>query len=122
MRHRSAPTIRRGPHKGDQLSVHHIILGAVVSELDNVIANLELRPLRMNESENARVGERQLALAEQLHAAGSGGSAEPTNAACIIAQGVDPQILLRSHHLSPSPVTIFLRPVGISLYLNADNA
>jgi len=70
MRHGRAPTIQRGPYKGDQLSVDHIIPRAVVPELDNVIANLELMPLRVNESKNAKVGERQLALAEKLHAAG----------------------------------------------------
>ena len=38
--------------------------------MDNVIANLELMPLRMNEGKNAKIGERQRALAKQLHAAG----------------------------------------------------
>ena len=70
MRRGQSPTIKRGPYKGDELSVDHIIPRAVVPELDNVIANLELMPLRVNESKNARVGERQLALAEKLHAAG----------------------------------------------------
>ena len=70
MRHGKAATIRRGPYQGDELSVDHIIPRAVVPELDNVIANLELMPLRMNESKNAMVGERQRALAEKLHAAG----------------------------------------------------
>ena len=59
-----------GPYRGDELSVDHIIPRAVVPELDNVIANLELMPLRMNESKNAKVGERQLALADKLRAAG----------------------------------------------------
>lgn len=70
MRHGKAATIRKGPYKGDELSVDHIIPRAVVPELDNVIANLELMPLRMNESKNAKIGVRQLALAEKLHAAG----------------------------------------------------
>lgn len=48
----------------------HIIPRAVCPELDNVIANLELMPLRMNESKNARVGERQLSLAKKFRAAG----------------------------------------------------
>jgi hypothetical protein len=42
---RQAPTIRRGPYKGDQLSVHHIIPRAVAPELDHIIANLELMPV-----------------------------------------------------------------------------
>ena len=70
MRRGKAATVMRGPYKGDQLSVDHIIPRAVVPELDNVIANLELMPLRMNEKKNAKVGERQLSLAEKFHAAG----------------------------------------------------
>jgi hypothetical protein len=70
MRHGRAPTVRRGPYKGDQLSVDHIIPRAVVPELDNVIANLELMPLRMNESKNAKIGQRQRALADKFHEAG----------------------------------------------------
>jgi hypothetical protein len=65
-----SPTVRNGPYKGDQLSVDHIIPRAVVPELDNVIANLELMPLRMNEGKNAAVGDRQRALAGQLFKAG----------------------------------------------------
>jgi hypothetical protein len=57
--------LRKGPYKGDELSVDHIIPRAVVPELDNVIANLELMPLRMNESKNDRVGARQLDLARK---------------------------------------------------------
>ena len=39
-------------------------------EPDSVTANLELMPLRMNQSKNAKVGERQLSLAEKFYAAG----------------------------------------------------
>ena len=70
MRRGQSPTVRRGPYRGDQLSVDHIIPRAVVPELDNVIANLELMPLRMNSGKNAKIGERQRSLAKQLHAAG----------------------------------------------------
>jgi hypothetical protein len=35
-----------------------------------VIANLELLPLRVNESKNSTVGDRQVALARKLKAAG----------------------------------------------------
>jgi hypothetical protein len=41
-----------------------------VPELDNVIANLELMPLRMNESKNNKVGARQRDLAKKFHDAG----------------------------------------------------
>jgi len=62
--------VRKGPYKGDQLSVDHIIPKAVCPELDKVIANLELMPLRMNESKNAKIGERQRSLATKLNEAG----------------------------------------------------
>jgi|SRR6266853_1465642 len=51
------------------LQADHIIPRAVVPELDNVIANLELMPLRMNERKNAKIGSRQKSLAKQFHAA-----------------------------------------------------
>ena len=70
MRKGKAPTVRRGPYKGDQLSVDHIIPRAVCPELDNVIANLELMPLRMNESKNDRVGARQVDLTRKFNKAG----------------------------------------------------
>jgi hypothetical protein len=70
MRRGRAPTIQRGPYAGDELSVDHIIPRTVVPELDNVIANLEVLPLKLNQKKNSKVGERQTALAEKLHAAG----------------------------------------------------
>lgn len=70
MRRGQSPTIRRGPCKGDQLSVDHIIPRAVCPELDNVIANLELMPMRMNAGKRDRIGERQLSFAENLCRAG----------------------------------------------------
>jgi hypothetical protein len=70
MKRGRAPTVTKGPYKGDHLSVDHIIPRAVVPELDNVIANLELMPLRMNESKNDRVGARQVDLARKFNKAG----------------------------------------------------
>ena len=70
MRQGKSPTVKVGPYKGDQLSVDHIIPRAVVPELDNVIANLEFMPLRMNESKNAKITSRQKSLAEQFSKAG----------------------------------------------------
>lgn len=70
MRRGKAPIVRRGPYAGDQLSVDHIIPRAICPELDNVIANLELMPLRMNESKNDKIGARQIDLARKLHSAG----------------------------------------------------
>ena len=69
MRKGKAPTVRRGPYMGDQLSVDHIIPRAVCPELDNVIANLELMPLRMNESKSDRVGARQVDMARKFNKA-----------------------------------------------------
>ena len=70
MRKGQAPTVCRGPYRGENLSVDHIIPRAVVLELDNVIANLELMPLKLNEGKNARIGARQVSLARKLHKAG----------------------------------------------------
>ena len=39
-------------------------------ELDNVIANLEFMPLKMNQSKNDHFGERQISLAMELRDAG----------------------------------------------------
>ncbi len=87
-----------GPYTGDQLSVDHIIPYAVAPQLDsraasesretdhalhdpqgdtsvrregvNVIANLELMPLRMNIGKRDRMTTRQHALAARLRRAG----------------------------------------------------
>jgi hypothetical protein len=50
--------------------VDHIVPRAACHELDNVIANLELMPMRANASKNAKVGSRQVQTAEELHRAG----------------------------------------------------
>ena len=70
MREGRAPTVMKGPYKGDELSVDHIIPLSVVPELDKIIANLELMPLRMNESKHAKMGARQEDLLKKLRAAG----------------------------------------------------
>ena len=70
MRRGKSPTISRGPHKGDELSVDHIVPYAIVPELDNVIANLELMPLKLNKEKNAKMGTRQRDMAKQFCAAG----------------------------------------------------
>ncbi len=70
MRHGKAATVRTGPYAGDQLSVDHVVPRAVCVELDNVIANLELMPQRMNSAKGDRVGERQIQKAEEFHRAG----------------------------------------------------
>lgn len=47
----------------------HIIPRAICPELDNVIAKLELMPMRANASKNAKIGPRQVQKAEELHRA-----------------------------------------------------
>lgn len=70
MRQGKSPTVTLGPYKGEELSVDHIIPKARAPELDRVIANLELLPLRLNQRKSDSVGERQVALARKLHRAG----------------------------------------------------
>ncbi len=70
MRHGQSPTVRLGSCRGDELSVDHIIPLTVAPELDKVIANLELMPLKLNESKNGKVGARQIDLAKKLNRAG----------------------------------------------------
>ena len=70
MKQGKSPTIRAGPSVGDELSVDHIIPFKVAPELDNVIANLELMPLRANERKNDKVFKRQRQLAATFHQAG----------------------------------------------------
>ena len=60
----------KGAGGGQELSVDHIVPRAVVPELDCVIANLELLPLRLNESKNDKMGSRQRSLAVKFHEAG----------------------------------------------------
>ena len=69
MRHGKSPTVRNGSYAGDILSVDHIIPVAVAPELSNTIANLELMPLRLNQSKNDKIGERQRDLLQKFIAA-----------------------------------------------------
>jgi hypothetical protein len=70
MRRGRSPTITLGPYAGDQLSVDHIIPFSLHPELDKVIANLELMPLKMNLKKQDKMGPRQQELAERLQRAG----------------------------------------------------
>lgn len=70
MRRGRSPTVRQGPSAGDIVSVDHIIPVAVVPALSNCIANLELMPLRLNQSKSESIGPKQRELAKKLHAAG----------------------------------------------------
>ena len=66
MRRGRSPTVTRGPCAGDELSVDHIIPFAVRPQLDHLIANLEMMPLRMNRSKGDKISERQRALERKL--------------------------------------------------------
>lgn len=70
MRRGQSPTITLGPYTGDQLSVDHIIPFSVAPQLDHVIANLELMPLRLNICKRDTIGQRQHDLAARLRSAG----------------------------------------------------
>jgi hypothetical protein len=70
MKRGKSPTVMMGPYKDDQLSVDHIIPRAVVPELDNVIANLEFMPMRMNAKKNSKIGDRQRDMANKFYQAG----------------------------------------------------
>jgi len=70
LRRGKAPTITRGPYAGEKLTVDHIIPRAVAPALDKVLANLELMPHSLNIRKGAKVGQRQLDLANKLLAAG----------------------------------------------------
>jgi DNA-binding transcriptional ArsR family regulator len=70
MRQGKSATIQKGPYRGQELSVDHIIPRAVVPELDNVIANLELMPMRLNASKGDKIGDRQRSYAQKLFEAG----------------------------------------------------
>ena len=48
----------------------HIVPHSVAVELDNVIVNLELMPLRMNQSKGDKMGARQRDYAQKFHKAG----------------------------------------------------
>jgi hypothetical protein len=70
MRRGKTADVRKGPYTGDLISVDHIIPVSIAPELDTVIANLELMPLRVNMKKTNKVGARQVSLAKSLHKAG----------------------------------------------------
>ena len=70
MRRGRTPTVRKGPYTGDIVSVDHIVPRAIAPELDNVIANLELMPLRLNEGKGDQIGDRQISMAKAFQDAG----------------------------------------------------
>ncbi len=59
MRRGQSPIVRRGEYFGDKMSVDPILPRAELTDLDNVLANLELMPMRMNSNKSAKLGPRQ---------------------------------------------------------------
>ena len=83
LRRGKAPTIKRGPYAGEKLTVDHIIPRAVAPTLDKVLANLELMPHSLNIRKGAKVGQRQVDLADKLLTAGV---LSPEEQAAIVAR------------------------------------
>ena len=70
MRRGHSPTVKRGQFIGQEMSVDHVLPRAEVPELDNVLANLELMPLKMNMDKSAKLEPRQVEFARRFVAAG----------------------------------------------------
>jgi hypothetical protein len=70
MRRGASPIVKRGPYAGEKLTVDHIIPHTVAPSLDLVLANLELMPHSLNLRKGAKIGQRQIDLANKLQAAG----------------------------------------------------
>ena len=70
MRRGASPIVKRGPYAGERLTVDHIIPRAVTPSLDLVLANLELMPHSLDIRKGAKIGQRQIDLANKLQAAG----------------------------------------------------
>jgi hypothetical protein len=70
LRRGSSPTVKFGPYSGEKLTVDHIIPRAVSPSLDLVLANLELMPHSLNLRKGAKIGQRQVDLANKLLQAG----------------------------------------------------
>jgi hypothetical protein len=70
MRRGASPIVKRGPYTGERLTVDHIIPRAVTPSLDLVLANLELMPHSLNIRKGAKIGQRQVDLANKLLTAG----------------------------------------------------
>lgn len=70
MRRGHAPSIHKGQFYGDEMSVDHVLPRAIVPQLDNVLANLELMPGQMNRGKSDKLEARQVAFAHRFVAAG----------------------------------------------------
>ena len=62
---RNAPKITKGAYAVDIARVDHLISRSVATGLDERLYNLEFMPNRMNTSKGVRIGQRQVALANE---------------------------------------------------------
>lgn len=60
MKRGRSPVVQRGPYRGELAEVDHIVPIALVPQLGNEIANLELMPRTLNRRKGAKLGQRQL--------------------------------------------------------------
>lgn len=70
LRRGRAPTITKGPYTGELATGDHIIPRSVCEELDNCLFNLEFMPETLNRKKAAKVGQRQIQLANRWHKLG----------------------------------------------------
>ena len=70
LRKGNAPTITKGPYKGEIVTGDHIIPRSIAPELDLKLYNLEFMPLTLNQRKSAKVGQRQLDLAKRWNKSG----------------------------------------------------
>lgn len=70
MKRGRSPQITRGPYAGEIAEVDHVVPIAVVPELGNEMANLEMMPRTLNRRKGAKIGQRQMDYARRFMEAG----------------------------------------------------
>lgn len=70
LRRGKAPTITKGPYKGQLATGDHIIPRSIAPELDNALFNLEFLPATLNQRKSNKVTQRQAQLAGRWHKMG----------------------------------------------------
>ena len=70
MKRGRSPQITRGPYAGQPAEIDHVVPIAVLPELGNEMANLEMMPRTLNRRKGAKVGQRQMDYARRFMEAG----------------------------------------------------
>ncbi len=70
LRNGKAGVVTQGPYARSKVEIDHIVPYSLAPEVGNELANLEMMPQPLNRSKSNRVGQRQVAHAEKLFAAG----------------------------------------------------